>query len=309
MATTPQYNKTIAIIGSSSRTAEALLRFITLEQRYKIYSFSSDVTINDRFPITEFFNYGSLQPKETREALIYLKPDVIINTAGLNLKQTNASDKKSAWNHNVGVVENLVKVARIIDAHFIMISTDRVFDGVKGPYSETDKPLPVSNFGKNKLAAENFAISGADKISIIRVSEIYGLSSINKPDFVNEILESILIEKPIVLDNNTKYTPTNALDLALVINKIAGKGKLGIYNAGSSDLVTDYTAAKTIAKVYNLDENIISCSDEKKTKGTNYGLITLKTETDLGVKMPSYESSIVTYKTLSMGNKPIKLLI
>jgi dTDP-4-dehydrorhamnose reductase len=309
MAITPKYDKTIAIIGSSSRTAEALLRFITLEERYRIISFSSDFTINDRFPITEFFNYGSLQLKETKEALIYLKPDIIINTAGLNLNQTADTEKKAAWNLNVAVVENLVKVARIIEAHFIMLSTDRVFDGVKGPYSETDKPLPVENFGRNKLAAENLAISGAEKVSIIRVSGIYGLSSVNKPDFVNVTLESLLAEMPISPDNNVRYTPINTLDLALVINKIAGKGKLGIYNAGSSDLVTDYTAAKTIAKVYNLDENLITPSEEKKPKACNYGLITLKTETDLGVKMPSYESSIVTYKTLSMGNKPIKLLI
>jgi dTDP-4-dehydrorhamnose reductase len=309
MAITPQYDKTIAIIGSSSRTAEALLRFITLEHRYKIIAFSSDVYINDRFPITEFFNYTCLQFREIREALIYLKPDVIINTAGLNIKKTNELDKKTAWNLNVGVVENLVKVARIIEAHFVMISTDRVFDGVKGPYFETDKPLPVSNFGKNKLAAENFAISGTDKVSIIRVSDIYGLSTVNKPDFVNETLEPILAEKPVSFDNNVKYTPINALDLALVINKIVSKSKLGIFNAGSSDLVTDYTAAKTIAKIYNLDENLILPTNEKMPKAANYGLITLKTETDLGVKMPSYESSIITYKTLSMGNKPIKLLI
>lgn len=309
MATIPQYDKTIAIVGGSSKTSESLLRYFTLEKKYRIICFSSEETLNEKYPIHDFFNFSCLQMKEIRDALVYLKPDVIINTSGLNAEQTQITEKKTAWNLNVGVVENLVKVARIIESHFVMISTDRVFDGVKGPYSESDKPLPSSNFGKNKLAAENFAISGAEKVSIVRVSGIFGFSTYNRQDFIGRIVESLNNDQSITLDNHIRYTPISALDLVLVISKIISKRKFGVYNAGSSDLITDYQAGKIIAGVYGKNLELVKEAESAKPKASNYGLITLKTETDLGVKMPAFESSIVTYKTLSLGNKPIKLLI
>ena len=79
---------------------------------------------------------------------------------------------------NVTATQLLFEAAQKIGAHFQLLSTDFVFDGLKGNYSETDTPNPLSIYANSKVAAEKL-VSKANysNFSIVRTIILYGTAN------------------------------------------------------------------------------------------------------------------------------------
>lgn len=108
----------------------------------------------------EMSGVGSKDLDITNEAAVsyYVKelnPDVIIHCAAYTAVDKAEDDKNTCWNVNVEGTKHLAKVARDIDAKFLYISTDYVFNG-KGelPFRETDTTTPIGYYGLTKYEGE-----------------------------------------------------------------------------------------------------------------------------------------------------------
>lgn len=78
---------------------------------------------------------------------------------------------------NVQSVENLCNAAKTIDSHLIHLSTDFIFDGEAGPYSEEDEPRPLSIYGQSKLDAERAVMNaGLRRWAVARTIIVYGIA-------------------------------------------------------------------------------------------------------------------------------------
>ena len=83
------------------------------------------------------------------------RPQAIINCAGYTNVPQAEIEKEAAHKANVDAVANLAKAAKAGDALLVHISTDYVFDGKSEiPYKETDKPKPLNEYGRTKLAGD-----------------------------------------------------------------------------------------------------------------------------------------------------------
>lgn len=78
-------------------------------------------------------------------------PDFIIHTAAFTNVDLSEKHREDAWKINVKGVEYIAEAARAIDAHIIHISTDYIFDGKDGPYSESAVPNPIGYYGRTRL--------------------------------------------------------------------------------------------------------------------------------------------------------------
>jgi len=294
------------IIGAASKTGEALYRLLSSDQSNRITAFTRIAEFEDLFPDAEVFPLTPFDLTKFKKIIFSIEPDVIINTIGLNGIVPCESDKGKAWELNVNALENIVKTAKFIDAKVIQISTDKVFDGLRGPYTEFEKPSPVTYFGKTKLASENVLISSIENYAIIRASLIFGKSSFEKPDIVSEIISRDENGGEVQLSAEDILNPVHSFDLAAIIEKIILKDKRGIYHAGSSDIPSRLEFVREIAKIFEL-ENIKIKKRRINVKDIpmKYGLINLKTETDIGYKMPTVKESLTTYKHLADDNKSI----
>ena len=304
--------KKIVITGASSKTGEAIFNFLRMETKHELVLISSNEKLISNLKDYETYNYSIDRLKEVRDILIYVKPDVIINTAGMNSIPDCEDDRKAAWSLNVAAAENLVKASRIIEAHTILFSSDQIFDGRKGPYIEEDKANPINYFGKTKLAIENIAMPGNSKCTIIRTNNIFGHTSYGKPNFIIDILDKLNLQTPSVYSQFEYINPALTLDIAQAVAKIIDKERTGIYNVGSSDIKSRYEIARIIARIFNHDAELIKIPEselkDKNPVQKKYGLVTLKTETDLNVKMSGITDSLVAFKTLLFGKKVIKLI-
>lgn len=215
-------------------------------------------------------------------------PDVIVNAAAYTDVDGCEKERELAWRVNVGGVENLIAAARSSQAKIVHISTDYIFDGTNGPYSEEDTPNPLSYYGKTKLASEN-ALRGDDvPYTILRTMVLYGMARNIRSNFVLWVATSLRDGKHIQVVDDQTGNPTLADDLAYAILKVVELEKTGVYNVCGQDLISRYNFAVKIGHVFGGDEKLITpikTSDlhQPAPRPLSSGFVILKASTELGI--------------------------
>ncbi len=122
-----------------------------------------------------------------RRAVRAAAPQLIVNAAAYTDVDKAESEKERAYAINAAAPGILAEEARRLGAGMIHYSTDYVFDGRKGtPYTEEDKPSPLSIYGASKLAGEQAVQSIGGAYLIFRTAWVYSRRGSN---FVNKVLE------------------------------------------------------------------------------------------------------------------------
>lgn len=291
----------VVIAGARSKTAEAIARTLKSETPWKITLLSSGVLKEEHSDRVSLYPADYSGAKETKEIFMKELPDVIINTAAITNVDECEQNRKAAWQANVQWVEFLVRMCKITDARLIHFSTDYIFDGMRGPYSETDTPNPVNYYGKTKLAGENVCRTSNVPCAILRTNVVYGYSSYGHADFVQWTIGKLQEGKHFRVVTDQFSNPTLTDDLGLAAYRIIIKKRNGIYNIGGGDWLSRYEFAQIIAEQFQFDSRlIVPCTSadlqQKARRPLKGGLITLKAETDLGVKPTGIEAGLTTLR-------------
>ncbi len=186
-------------------------------------------------PGTVFYN--TLEPEHTDNFnILEYNPDVIVHCGALTHVDKCETEQDESYEKTVQSTINLVKVAKQCNARFVYISTDYVFDGVDGPYAETDEVNPVSVYGKHKLEAEQHAISEIPDTLVLRVTNVYGNEARGK-NFVARIVQQCIDKQKLTLKlpHDQYACPTNAWDIARCMYLLLKDNKQGIYHIGGTD--------------------------------------------------------------------------
>jgi dTDP-4-dehydrorhamnose reductase len=261
------------------------------------------VSIEDEsaIPGIDYKKLDIIQKHKVKDVILDFFPDFIINAAAFTNVDKSETEKETAWKINVNGVENIAFYSWTIDAHLIHISTDYIFDGKSGPYSENDKPDPVGYYGRTKLASENSIHISGTKNTIIRTNILYGPAKYGRPDFVKWVVNSLRDNKVIRIVTDQIGNPTYIDDLVASINKIIELKKEGVYNIGGREMISRYDFTLRIADYFGLDKSLI---EKIITKDLNQpaprplksGLITLKAETELEYKPHTIEETFELMK-------------
>ena len=249
--------KKIIIIGASSKTGEAITKFLLSETNYKLFLFSTNWKVTDVFPNVTSLNVSILNLKELKNVIYNIQPDVIINTTAINDLLKCESQKKLSWDINVLGVENIVAVSRVTDAHLIHFSCDSIFDGSKGPYLENELPNPINYYGKTKHASENFCLANHHKTTVIRTSLIYGNSLFDKSNYFLDNLSILKNEKNIYIPDDIFCNPVYSNDIAVGVSRVINKKRYGVYNFGGAAYNNLYEFVKFSASLFDYNPEYI----------------------------------------------------
>lgn len=111
------------------------------------------------------------------------KADLIINCAAYTDVDSSEANRDNAFLLNAIGPRNLAVVSNEKNIPLVHISTDYIFDGLKGSsYLEQDIPNPLNVYGETKLAGENLVKSITNKYYIIRTQWLYGSKGKNFVD-------------------------------------------------------------------------------------------------------------------------------
>ena len=250
--------KKVIITGSNGLLGQSLLGLLLKEKEtYQVFGFSRGENRSGRNDFT-YVSIDITEEENLKKTILEIQPDFIINTAAMTQVDDCESNKAACDLLNVTVVKWLSEISSTINAHLIHLSTDFIFDGVKGNYKETDIPNPLSYYGVSKLKSEEVLLKSNIDFTILRTILVYGkvydMSRSNIVLWVKSMLEQ---EKEITIVDDQYRTPTYVEDLALACKISMDKKATGIFNISSNKLLSVYEIAQQIADVFQLDKKFI----------------------------------------------------
>ena len=195
------------------------------------------------------------------------KPDIVLNCAAYTNVDGAENDFKKANDVNSDAIKNILSN---FDGLFVQISTDYIFDGKNGPYSEFSDSNPINKYGLSKLNGEKISLKMSNKLILIRANVIFDLNS--KSSFLDWVIKSLKDKKEISVVDDQFGNPIWSVDLAKIVFQLIKNEEKGIFNVGTDKIISRYEFAKLIADEWNLDVNLIKPISTKslKEKNKNY---------------------------------------
>ena len=194
-----------------------------------------------------------------------LRPNAVINCAAYTNVDGAETDRDAAIKANSDGPENLAAACRAVDAVFVTISTDYVFDGLNdGFYTQRDTPRPLGFYGVSKLDGERRAAGEYARTIIVRSGWIFGSGGTN---FLSVMPSLLAAGKSMTAIGDSYGTPTYAADLARRLRELAALDIPGIFhvtNAGSGASFVDF--AREICDIRGHDRSLVTAvsADELK---------------------------------------------
>jgi len=192
------------------------------------------------------------------------KPEVIFHLAAIT--DVDLCERKPELAHKVHAegAENVASAAKEYGARLVYISTDFVFDGKKGNYTETDFPNPANVYGKTKFLGEKMVEKVEDHV-IVRICMPYS-SQYSSGKYIGWVIDKLENKEIVTAFADQIRTPTHAENLAECMCMLAETKYNGILNVCGGTALSMYEAALEIASVFDFDKSLI-----KPVKGSEAG--------------------------------------
>lgn len=194
--------------------------------------------------------------RQIEETFSREKPEAVINCAAFTDVDGAESNADASYQANAFGVENLAMSCRKIDAGFVTISTDYVFDGLKSDfYTQRDTPNPLGVYAESKLDGEIRARNAYARSIIVRSGWIYGAGGTNFLSLMHKLLAD---GKTIKAISDSYGTPTAAKDLAKRLRELAELDLPGIYHVTNAGGGTSYEGfARKVCEIKGFDRNLL----------------------------------------------------
>lgn len=278
----------VLLTGSNGLLGQAVTSIFSRESDIELIQTSSE----EKSYLDYGYPYKTLDitvKEDVKKIIEFYEPEIIINCAAYTNVDKCETERELSWKINVDGVKNLIIAARRSDSKIIHFSTDYIFDGKNGPYSEVSVPNPISFYGREKLASENSLVTSDIRFTIIRTLVLYGIGNNVKPNFALWMLEELRNNRPVNIVTDQISNVTMIDDLAFGTLKIAEKGCTGIYNIAGSDILSRFDFAMKMCEVFKLNKELVNpitteSLNQPAPRPLKSGLITLKMESELGFR-------------------------
>jgi len=279
--------KRIVIIGSNGQIGRELVK--------ALYKHEIIALTHKELDITNFV--------ATRDNLMSINPDVVINTAAYHRVDECEKNPGQAYLVNAAAVKNLKDFCHECDICLVHFSSDYVFKGDKiEPYTEKDIPNPLNLYGRSKLEGEEY-VRLLKKHLLIRTSYVFGIGGSNqkRTNLVETLLNAGKNGK-IKAVNDHFFSPTYAKDLAFKICELLEKEKYGLYHITNSGECSVYSFAKKICEFSGINPEMEetrlaeSNSNPEKAKRPPYSVLNSINLKNIGISpMRHWEEALKDY--------------
>jgi dTDP-4-dehydrorhamnose reductase len=253
----------------------------------------------------QYFDLDITHETEVDQVFSQTKPHVVINTAAMTNVDQCEKERKACDLINVDAVSFQIKALEKLQhaeknyrPHFIHLSTDFVFDGEAGPYTENDKPNPVSYYGMSKYKADILVEGCTLNWSVVRTIIVYGVvDNMSRSNLVLWAKTALQKGEKINVINDQFRAPTLAEDLAEGCMLIADKKANGIYNISGRDTYSILDLVYQVADFWQLDKSLIqvvssSTLNQPAKRPPRTGFILDKAINNLGYKPKSFREGL-----------------
>lgn len=289
----------ILIIGASGFLGTKLMK--SLKKDFEVFGTCFDKKIK------ALHHLDITHEREVNDLFQEIEPQVVIHVGGITNVDACEQERKKTWKVNVLSTKNIINACLKHNSKLVYFSTDYVFDGKKGDYSETDKPNPISYYAETKVESEKMVLKHKNNL-VLRTAVLYGYN--NKQDKMHFM--KLVCTK---LNNGQKVnafvdwirTPTLIDDIAHALTILIRKNKAGIYHVVGSETISMHDFALKISETFNLDKSLVkkaSMKDFEKMAGRPFdSSLNISKIKNLGVEMSGIHAGLELTKKQMEADK------
>jgi dTDP-4-dehydrorhamnose reductase len=186
------------------------------------------------------------------------RPDMVFYPAGFTWVDGCERYPEQSREANLEQPLNLARAAAELGARFVYFSTDYVFDGREGPYSEDSPPHPLSQYGRSKREAElALATAMGDAALVVRTSWVFGPERQGK-NFAYQLAKTLAADKSLVCPSDQVSSPSYGPDVARAVVDLLEQGRSGLVHVAGPEVMGRLEFALGIAAGFGLDAGLIS---------------------------------------------------
>lgn len=259
----------------------------------------------------EVHQYDLVQPGAIQRLLADVHPDVIVHSAAIANLEAAEADPELAQRANAELPGELAAAAAAHGIRFVHISTDAVFDGARGGYSEEDTPNPLSVYGRTKLAGEKAAVAANPGTLIARVN-FYGWSLSGRRSLAEWFFNNLSNHQAVNGFTDVYFCPLLVNDLASLLLNMITRGLSGIYHVVSQESISKYAFGVALARLFSLDESLINPISVRSgglvaRRSPNLTLRTVKLTHLMGDVLPDQTECLQRFYQLYQQGYPSRL--
>jgi dTDP-4-dehydrorhamnose reductase len=255
----------VLITGSNGLLGQKLVD-LCLSQGISFLATSSGANRNSRCHQENYATLDITDEQNITEVLHAYKPTHLIHTAAMTNVDQCELHPEACDLVNRQSVQMLANYCQLHQIHFQLLSTDFVFDGLAGPYTEADQPNPLSVYARSKVEAEKIAQTTQDlHFSIVRTIIVYGEGEkLSRSNLILWAKNALQNGEPLQVVDDQFRAPTWAADLAWACLRICELNQTGIFHISGPETLSIYEIVLRLARFYNLSaEHIGKVSSEQ----------------------------------------------
>jgi dTDP-4-dehydrorhamnose reductase len=230
--------------------------------------------------------------KNIESAIYHFKPECIVNLVACSSVAECQKNREQAYNLNVAGARNAARISKRYNMRLIHFSTDMVFDGKKGDYTEEDDPDPMTVYARTKYQGDAAVLSLGTNTLVIRPSLVYGRPDGKSHSFSDWLEKGFVKKRKMKLFKDQYRTPIYVKDLCSLIKTAICSRLTGILNAAGNQKVDRVEFARLYSKTRGYDEDCISEIAIKEVKSDFYlqkdlSLVNKKAKSEFNFKFTS----------------------
>jgi dTDP-4-dehydrorhamnose reductase len=189
------------------------------------------------------------------------QPDVFIHAAAMTNVRECEANRHEAMKVNIKATERIAEQCERNNVYLIYISTDLVFDGLRGNYSEEDSTNPISFYARTKRVAEEVVQSFVPHHTIVRMALLYGPPAPHSRSFLGWMGDGFREGKPVTLFTDQFRTPLYSGDAVGIIEELlARKGQppdIKLIHAAGPERLSRVEIGRIYCEVFGYDRSLI----------------------------------------------------
>jgi len=223
------------------------------------------------------------------------KPDIILHCAGLADVDQCEHEPGLAETTNVLATRYLVEEIQDPETKLVYISSDAVYRGDKGNFTEQDEIAPQNQYGATKYRGELESLEFGN--TLVLRTNIFGWNMTAKRGLAEWILHNLLAGQQISGFADVIFSTIYTGELARIIDNAIRGHLTGIYNCGNRDSCSKYQFAVKLADQFDLDNSLVTKSSLNDcefiaNRGKNLSMDSGRIQKNLGLTVPSIDESI-----------------
>jgi len=196
--------------------------------------------------------------RSVEAALREFRPEAVLHAGAATDVDGCERDPDLAWRVNVGGTEQVARACGALGARLVAVSTDYVFDGESGPYSEEDVPNPRGVYARTKRCGEEAALLLAPDCAVARVAVVYSGRPGAKATFATQVVEKLSRGEPVKAFSDQYVSTTLAASgAAMCLELLLETDYRGVLHTSDATVMSRVELAQAIARRFGLSGEIV----------------------------------------------------